>query len=159
MRPRRDSKPSFGEDAADFRLDIFFGHGPYGVALRLEVADRCFRVFVGMDQGQVQLIGELEEASGGLFGRDDGVDPGDGLDGPVPPFIEEVGGFPLEEAEAIGGGGEVGGGVAVSTLADEQEEEGDDDEGEGSFHGCWRVCRSAFRERIAGGATSLRVAS
>ena len=89
-----------------------------------------------MDEDQVQLIGEFEEASGGLFGWDDGVDKGNCLDGAVPPLIEEVGGFPLEEAEAIGGGGEVGGGVAMSTLADEQEEECDDYQGESSFHGC-----------------------
>ena len=140
-----------GQDEANFSFELLFGDGFDGVTLGLQVVEGFLDVFVQMVRPVLEVIdfvGELEEAVGGLVIRDGRAVPGDGLDGPVPPLVEEVGGFPLEEAEAVGRGGEVGGRVAVSTLANQEEEEGYDDDGEGSFHGGWK---RGFGGRISGG--------
>ncbi len=121
-----------GEDEADFCFELLFGHGFDVVAPGLEVAEGGGEVVVEMARVGFELLdlfNELEEAVGGLVIRDGRAVPGNGLDHPVQPLIEEVGGFPLEEAPSMGRGGEVGGRVAVSALADEQEEECDDDDG------------------------------
>ena len=142
IRPIRDWKTSSIEDAAYFFFELLFREGLDVVALRLEVLEGCLEVVIGMvrvDLEVVYLLREFEEPGYGFFGRNGRAVPGDGLDGPVPPFIEEVGRFPLEEAPAVGSSGQVGGGVTVSTMADDEYEECEGDEGEGSLHGSNRV--------------------
>ena len=88
----------------------------------LKISDGCLNVFIEMVRVVFEvfdLLGEFEELGGCLFRRRAG--PGNGLDGSMPPFIEKISGFPLEETPAIGSSGKVGGGVAVAALGDEQE--------------------------------------
>ena len=136
-----------GQDEADFSFQLLFGHGLDVVTLGLEVAKGVGEVVIEMARVDLKLLylfNEFKEAVGGLVIRDGRAVPGDGLDDPVPPFVEEVGGFPLEEAPSMGRGGEVGGRVAVSALAYQQEEECDDDDGEGSLHGGGGVLGRGF---------------
>ena len=131
-----------GEDAAYFLFELFFRERLDVVALGLEVLEGFLEVIIGMvrvDLEVVYLLGEFEEPGCGFFGRNGRAVPRDGLDGPMPPFIEEVGRFPLEEAPAVGSSGQVGSGVTVSALGDDEDEESEGYEGEGSLHGSNRV--------------------
>ena len=129
-----------GEDAANLLFYVFFGEGLDVVALGPEVSEGFMDVVIGvvrMDLNVVYPPGEVKEAGGGLFGR---AGPGDDLDATVPPFIEEVGCFPLEEAPAVRGGGQVSCCVAVSALGNDKDKEDKGDEGEGSLHGLSKAC-------------------